>query len=32
MGTKVEPTYTNLNLAYVGENLYEMVGKKSDFE
>ena len=28
MGTKMQPTYTTLTLAYSKENLYEIIGKK----
>ena len=28
MGTKMVPTYTTLTLAYLEENLYEIIGKK----
>ena len=28
MGTKMAPTYATLTLAYLEENLYEIIGKK----
>ena len=28
MGTRMAPTYTTLTLAYLEENLYEIIGKK----
>ena len=28
MGTKMAPTYATLTLAYLKENLYEIIGKK----
>ena len=29
MGTKIVPTYTTLTLAYLEENLYEIIGKNT---
>ena len=28
MGTKMAPTYATLTLAYLGENIVEIIGKK----